>query len=55
MQAWEEFFKHCRIWGEVKTKTPKLAQVRLGLVAVTQKLLRSLLQDSLGVCAPMEL
>lgn len=54
-QAWEEFFKHCRIWGEVKTQTPKLAQARLGLVAVTQKLLRSLLQDSLGVCAPREL
>lgn len=54
-QAWEEFFKHCRIWGEVKTQTPKLAQARLGLVAVTQKLLRSLLQDYLGVCAPVEL
>lgn len=54
-QAWEEFFKHCRIWGEVKTQTPKLAQARLGLVAVTQKLLQMLLQDCLGVCAPMEL
>lgn len=54
-QAWEEFFKHCRIWGEVKTQTPKLAQARLGLVAVTQSILRSLLQDYLGVCAPVEL
>jgi hypothetical protein len=54
-QAWEEFSKHCRIWGEVKTQTPKLAQARLGLVAVTQGLLRSLLQDCLGVCAPVEL
>ncbi len=54
-QAWEEFSKHCRIWGEVKTQTPKLAQARLGLVAVTQGLLRSLLEDCLGVCAPVEL
>jgi len=54
-QAWEEFFKHCRIWGEVKTQTPKLAQARLGLVAVTQGLLRSLLKDCLGVSAPVEL
>jgi hypothetical protein len=54
-QAWEEFSKHCRIWGEVKTQTPKLAQARLGLVAVTQGLLRSLLQDDLGVSAPVEL
>lgn len=54
-QAWEEFFKDCRIWGEVKTQTPKLAQARLGLVAVTQRLLRSLLKDCLGVPAPVEL
>lgn len=54
-QAWAEFFKHCRIWGEVKTQTPKLAQARLGLVVVTQGLLRSLLEDCLGVCAPVEL
>lgn len=54
-QAWEEFSKHCRIWGEVKTQTPKLAQARLGLVAVTQGLLRSLLEDCLGVSAPVEL
>ena len=53
-ESFEEFSKHCRIYGEVK-KTPQLAQARLGLVAVTQKLLRSLLQDDLGVSAPVEL
>jgi arginyl-tRNA synthetase len=51
----ERFYSNCRIWGEVKIQTPKLAQARLGLVAVTQALLRSLLQDHLGVPAPAEL
>jgi hypothetical protein len=51
----EKFYSACRIWGEVKTETPQLAQARLGLVAITQKLLRSLLQDQLHVTAPIEL
>jgi arginyl-tRNA synthetase len=53
--ALESFYSNCRIWGEVKTQTPKLAQARLGLVAITQGLLRSLLQEKLGVPAPVEL
>ena len=53
-RALETFYSACRIWGEVKTETPQLAQARLGLVAVTQKLLRSLLEDQLGVTAPPE-
>ncbi|HEY9606798.1 MAG TPA: DALR anticodon-binding domain-containing protein [Allocoleopsis sp.] len=54
-QEFEQFYSSCRIWGEVNIQTPKLAQARLGLIAVTQKLLRSLLQDQLGVSAPVEL
>lgn len=54
-QAFEKFYSNCRIWGEVKTQTPKLSQARLGLVGVTQASLRSLLQDQLGVPAPVEL
>ena len=53
--AFERFYSSCRIWGEVKSQTPKLAQARLGLVVLTQALLRSLLQDYLGVPAPIEL
>jgi hypothetical protein len=54
-KAFATFYSTCRIWGEVKTETPKLAQARLGLVGVTQKLLRSLLEDQLGETAPREL
>jgi len=54
-KAFEKFYSNCRIWGKVKSQTLKLAQARLGLVAVTQILLRSLLQEHLGVLAPMEL
>lgn len=53
-QDFETFYKHCRIWGAVKTETPQLAQARLGLVAVTRQLLRSQ-QNALGIPAPGEL
>lgn len=53
--SFEEFYRSCRIWGDVKTQTPKLAQARLGLVGVTQVSLRSLLQDHLGIPAPIAL
>jgi hypothetical protein len=53
--VFERFYSSCRIWGEVKSQTPKLAQARLGLVVLTQALLRSLLQDYLGVPVPVEL
>ncbi|NEP58605.1 MAG: hypothetical protein F6K31_16565 [Symploca sp. SIO2G7] len=54
-KAFEQFYSSCRIWGEVKSQAPQLAQARLGLVAVTQILLRSLLQEQLGILAPVEL
>ncbi len=49
------FHSSCRIWGEVKTQTPQLAQARLGLVGVTQSVLRLMLQDILDANAPVEL
>ncbi|WP_044170028.1 DALR anticodon-binding domain-containing protein [Kamptonema formosum] len=52
-QAFESFHSACRIWGEVKTQSPKLAQARLGLILATLSALRLLLYR-LGVPAPEE-
>jgi DALR anticodon binding domain len=53
--SFQYFYSACRIWGEVKTTNLSLAQARLGLVRVTQAVLRLLLQDLLEVDAPVEL
>ena len=50
-----DFDRSCRIWGEVNRQTPELAQARLGLIALTQFLLGWLLQEQMGVSAPVEL
>ena len=54
-QAFQTFYSQCRIWGEVKIETPKLAQARLGLILATQSLLRFILEELLNAVAPVEL
>lgn len=54
-EAFQTFYSQCRIWGEVKTETPKLAVARLGLVIITQALLRFILVNLLDTVAPLEL
>lgn len=50
-----EVNRHCRIFGEVRRETVKLAQARLGLIAIARLLLQVLLQERIGVSAPTEL
>ncbi len=54
-QAFQAFYSQCRIWGEVKLKTPERSQARLGLIGVTQLILQFILQEKLNRIAPLEL
>lgn len=52
-QAWQDFYTRCQIWG-VNRDDQNLAQVRLGLLLITQSVLYLTLQK-LGRSAPLEL
>ena len=49
------FYAQCQIWGSVQSQDPDLAQARLGLISLTQKLLKRLLEKDLSSFAPLEL
>lgn len=54
-EAFEQFDRNCRILANVKHQNLPLAQTRLGLIGVTQVLLRSLLQEHFSISAPRTL
>jgi arginyl-tRNA synthetase len=54
-QHFQQFYRYCQIWGEVKQNQPELAQARLGLVFISQFLLKILLEEKLGIMAPLDL
>ncbi|MCT7957431.1 DALR anticodon-binding domain-containing protein [Laspinema palackyanum] len=49
------FYAQCQILGSVQSQDPDLAQGRLGLIFITQKLLKRLLEKDLSSWAPWEL
>jgi DALR anticodon binding domain len=54
-EVFQSFDANCRIWGDRRQPDQPLTEVRLGLVQITQFLLRLLLEDNLGLPAPSEL
>lgn len=59
LQAWswgfDQFYRDCQIWGEVKKQQPQLAQARFGLLMIIQTLMRFLLVELLEEEAPLTL
>ncbi|OKH55770.1 hypothetical protein NIES2101_02935 [Calothrix sp. HK-06] len=53
-QALECFWRHTRIWGEVKNQ-PELVRAYIGLIVVTQQILRLLLEEKLNSAACFEI
>ena len=54
-QSCLEFDRHCQIFGEIKHQHPRLAIARCGLTAISRRYLQVLLENYLGVKAPVEL
>jgi hypothetical protein len=54
-ESWLEFDRYCQIFGDTKRQNPPLAIARCGLTAISRRYLQVLLEDYLGVVAPVEL
>ena len=51
---WLEFDRYCQIFGDTKRQNPRLAIARCGLTAIVRRYLQVLLENYLGVIAPIE-
>jgi hypothetical protein len=54
-ERWLEFDRDCQIFGDTKRHNPHLAMARCGLTAISRRYLQVLLEEYLGVLAPVEL
>ncbi len=54
-QSWLEFYRDCRIFGDVQRQNPRLAIARCGLTAIARRYLQVLLENYLGVSALSQL
>ncbi len=52
-QSWLEFQRCCQIFGEIKHQNPRLAIARCGLTAISRRYLQLLIENYLGVDAPL--
>jgi hypothetical protein len=48
-QSWLDFYRYCRIFGDIKSQNPHLAVARCGLTAIAHRYLQVLLENYLGV------
>ncbi len=54
-ESWLEFYRHCRIFGDLKSQDPRLAVARCGLTAIARRYLQLLLENYLGIKAATDL
>jgi hypothetical protein len=54
-QSWLDFYRDCRIFGALKHQNPRLAIARCGLSAIVRRYLQLLLENYLGIHAPIDL
>lgn len=54
-ESWLEFYRHCRIFGDLKTQNPRLAIARCGLTAIARRYLQLLMENYLGIKATIDL
>jgi hypothetical protein len=52
-QSWLEFNRYCQIFGDLKHQNPRLAVARCGLTAISRLYLQLLIENYLGVDAPL--
>ena len=54
-ESWLEFYRQCRIFGDLKSLNPRLAVARCGLTAIVRRYLQVLMENYLGIDTAIEL